>query len=118
MVGGLKDDILLDFDFFRSDSFCHARRREKTPRLPLVPADTLPGLAEQTSLSAPCSSALGLPDLQDSLWLELRRERGSGDCQGWNQMVRSTDCPPRSPWSFSPLGQARFKAAEMETWAH
>lgn len=66
VVGALKDDILLDFDFFRSDSFCQVRRWEKTPGLPLVPADTLPGLAEQTSLSAPCSSALGLPDLQDT----------------------------------------------------
>ena len=66
MVGVLKDDILLDFDFFHSDPFCQVTRWEKTPGLPLVPADTLPGLAEQTSLSAPCSSALGLPDLQDT----------------------------------------------------
>lgn len=66
VVGVLKDDILLDFDFFHSDPFCQVTRWEKTPGLPLVPADTLPGLAEQTSLSAPCSSALGLPDLQDT----------------------------------------------------
>ena len=66
VVGVLKDDILLDFDFFHSDPFCQVTRWEKTPGLPLVPADTLPGLAEQISLSAPCSSALGLPDLQDT----------------------------------------------------
>ena len=53
VVGVLKDDILLDFDFFHSDSFCQVRRWEKTLGLPLVPADTLPGLAEQTSLLGP-----------------------------------------------------------------
>ena len=76
MVGGLKDDILVDCDFFRSDSFCQVRRWEKTPGLPLVLADTLPGLAEQTSLSAPCSSALGLPDLQDTSLVGAKAGKG------------------------------------------
>lgn len=98
MVGGLKDDILLDFDFFRSDSFCQARRREKTPRPPLVPADTLPGLAEQTSLLAPCSSALGLPDLQDTSLVGAEAGKGLRGLPGmeprWLGLLTALQGPP------------------------
>ena len=81
-----------------------------------------PGLAQQTSLSAPSSSALCLQNLQDASQVGAERGEGLRGPPGMGpRWLLSSHCPPRTRWPLLPQGQARFKpqkpeAAEMETW--